>query len=35
MVEGLRIQHAVAVYAGVTRALFGIVPGSWEELKPR
>jgi hypothetical protein len=33
-VEDLGIEHAVAVYGGVTRALFRIVPASWEEGKP-
>lgn len=30
VVEHGRIEHAVAVHRGVTRALFGIEPGSWE-----
>ncbi|MGH3570375.1 MAG: hypothetical protein ACRDUW_00850 [Pseudonocardiaceae bacterium] len=29
------IEHAVAVYGGVTRALFRILPDSWEQLKER
>lgn len=34
-VEAQGIDHAVAVYAGVTRALFRILPNSWEQLKER
>jgi hypothetical protein len=29
-VEGAGVEHLVAVYHGVTRALFEVVPGSWE-----
>lgn len=31
-VEAAGIEYAVAVYGGVTRALFRIIPGSWEPL---
>lgn len=34
-VEAQSINHAVAVYGGVTRALFRILPNSWVELKTR
>ena len=34
-VEAHGINHAVAVYGGVTRALFRILPNSWEQLKAR
>jgi hypothetical protein len=34
-VETHGIEHAVAVYGGVTRALFRILPDSWEQLKER
>jgi hypothetical protein len=34
-VETHGIEHAVAVYGGVTRALFCILPDSWEQLKQR
>ncbi|MGH3763613.1 MAG: hypothetical protein ACRDS0_23605 [Pseudonocardiaceae bacterium] len=34
-VEAQGINHAVAVYGGVTRALFRILPNSWVQLKER